>query len=129
MRTVNATPVFPSLVADERTRHIADHRKSMRLCWPDWDGNLSVGAQIECHACIATRADDGSPLYAYTAPCKIVEVVDENTFIVEIDYPPDVLAHAAWLSIYNGVRLRLDICDVWVPVRLLIAQRERSSDE
>ena len=128
-------PFFPAFEAGERelaqiaatterAQRVQEHRESMRICWPDWDQNLSPGAQVECGTCIATRMD-GTVLYAYTAPCKIIEVTDnDETFIVEIDYSADSLKASPWLSRQNGTRLRLDICELWVPVRILQAARE-----
>lgn len=129
-------PFFPSFEAGERelaqvaaetqrAQRVQEHRKSMRVCWPDWDQNLSPGAQVECGTCIATRLD-GTVLYAYTAPCKIIEVTDDNeTFVVEIDYPEQSLKESPWLGEQNGTRLRLDICELWVPVRILLDAREK----
>ncbi len=108
----------------ERARRVQEHRVSMRICWPDWDENLSPGAQVECGTCVATRVD-GTVLYAYTAPCKIIEVTDnDETFIVEIDYSVESLKASPWLGQQNGTRLRLDICELWVPVRSLRRQQE-----
>ena len=135
MTKTNPAPFFPSFeaganeialaaAATERAQRVQEHRESMRVCWPDWDQNLSPGAQIECGTCIATRVD-GSVLYAYTAPCKIIEVTDnDETFIVEIDYSEESLKASPWLRRQNGTRLRLDICELWVPVRILQKQQE-----
>ena len=135
----DATPFFPSFEAGERdlaqvaaetqrAQRVQEHRKSMRICWPDWDQNLSPGAQVECGTCIATRVD-GTVLYAYTAPCKIIEVTDENeTFVVEIDYSEQSLKASPWLGQQNGTRLRLDICELWVPVRILQDAREKQKE-
>jgi hypothetical protein len=132
----DAAPFFPSFEAGERdlaqvaaeterAQRVQEHRKSMRNCWPDWDQDLSPGAQVECGTCIATRVD-GSVLYAYTAPCKIIEVTDDNeTFIVEIDYSEQSLKASPWLRRQNGTKLRLDICELWVPVRILQTAREK----
>ena len=136
MTKTDAAPFFPSFEAGERhlahvaaktqrAQRVQEHRESMRICWPDWDQNLSPGAQVECGTCVATRVD-GTVLYAYTAPCKIIEVTDEDeTFIVEIDYSEESLKTSPWLGQQNGTRLRLDICELWVPVRILQAAREK----
>ena len=135
MTKTDPAPFFPSFEADaneialaaaatERAQQVQEHRKSMRVCWPDWDQNLSAGGHIECGTCIATRLD-GSVLYAYTVPCKIIEVTDnDETFIVEIDYSEESLKASPWFRQQNGTRLRLDICELWVPVRILQAARE-----
>jgi hypothetical protein len=134
MTKTEAAPFFPSFEAGERdlaqvaaetqrAQRVQEHRASMRICWPDWDQNLSPGAQVECGTCVATRVD-GTVLYAYTAPCKIIEVTDEDeTFIVEMDYSEESLKTSPWLGQQNGTRLRLDICELWVPVRILQAAR------
>lgn len=137
---VSQQPMFPTVQAgvaeletrsriEGRARQVQRHRDSMRICWPQWNRDLTVGASIECHSCIATLAEDatlphvqlsaGGGLYMYCAPCTIVEVVDPETFIAVVSYDAAAVKGSPWIGIYNGIKLRLDILDVWVPVRRL----------
>lgn len=128
-RVIYSTPMFPELVSDQRRKRVEDHRRTMRVCWPAWDEDLSVGALINCGSCISNLAEPvtlwgkehgaGSPIYTASVPAKIVEVVDDETFIAAIHYFDDVLARDPWTRYYQGIKLRLDILDVWVPVELV----------
>lgn len=153
-KTKAAAPgLFPSMekefaAADQsraaagRRARVADHLKSMRCCWPEWDGNdgIVVGTRCECGSCIAELAEDfmiqwpdqsppllaGQRCYQYTAPVFIAEVIDPETFIGVVDYPPTSQGH---VTRYNGMRLKLDITDIWPPVRLLIAARHTKEED
>jgi len=124
-RAIQTTPTFPSFVEDKRRQRIEDHKRTMRMCWPNWDGDLSVGAPIDCGSAIAHLAEPvtlwgkemgvGCPFYAMSVPCRILEVVDDETFIAAIDYSPEDLERNAWARHHQGIKLRLDILDVWVP--------------
>ena len=59
------------------------------------------------------------------APCRIESVSpDRLTVIAVVDYD-----RPGWCcDRYNGERLRLDITEVWPPVRMLAAQRHREKE-
>lgn len=122
----------------ERLERVARHIESMLCCWEEWDGNTAivVGTRIEIGSTFSKLAVDapdfpiglqpkvaGAGVYAYMAPCKIVEVINAETFVAEIDYPPDTgVDHCLNM---NGTKLLLDILDVWPPVRLLSLARRQ----
>ena len=103
---------------------------------------VHAGTRIEVANCSATLAEDthlpdfqmcnrkaGETMYAYMAPCRIVEVIDEETWIAEIDYPKGTDSEANRVSVehYNGIKLRLDILDIWAPVKLLSDARRNET--
>jgi hypothetical protein len=125
----------------ERLERVAHHIESMLNCWEEWDGNkaIVVGTRIEIGSTFSKLAVDapnydiglqpkfaGTGVYAYMAPCFITEVRNAETFVAQIDYPPEV-THCRHL---NGTKLLLDILDVWPPVRLLsLARREEDAED
>lgn len=122
---------------EERKQRVRDHRQSMKCCWPQWDGNkqIKIGTRVECASVCNELAADapktcwhialkkGEQHYTYMAPCKIVEVISAETFIAEIDYPPDAGNNCA--EGFNGMKLKLDILDIWPCVHLLMAARDK----
>ena len=110
--------------ANERERQIAQHRETMKACWPEWSGPVAGGdgasGFCEVHACCVHNLTDGRTRYHYMAPCRIKSVsLDGLTLIVVVDYHRPGWAQER----YNGERLRLDITEVWPPVWLLAARR------
>ncbi len=75
-RYPSETALFPSFAeaeadearvrqASERQRYIAQHRETMRVCWPEWtgptaDGNGTSGF-CEVHACCVHNLTHGAP--------------------------------------------------------------------
>ncbi len=110
--------------ADLRQRQLADHRASMKTCWPEWTGPVAGGngtsGFCEVHSCGVHNLTHGETRYHYMAPCRIESVsADGLTVIAVVEYD-----RPGWCQDrYNGQRLRLDLIDVWPPVWLLIAQR------
>lgn len=98
-----------------RREQVAAHRRSLQVCWPEW--TPEVGGRCEPCGAIVHNLTHGMPRYHAGAPCKIIECLpDQETFIVEIDYPPGTVAHC---FAKNGERLRLDITELWAPVGIL----------
>ena len=112
--------------ADERVRQIADHRASMKVCWPEWRGPAAGGGGTsgfcEVNSCVVHNLTYGDTRYHYMAPCRIESVsTDGLTVIAVVEYD-----RPSWCrERYNGERLRLDITEVWPPVWLLGAQRRK----
>lgn len=114
---------------DERVRRVAEHRESMKVCWPEWSGPVAGGSGAggsgasgfcEVHTCGVHSLTHGSSRYHYMAPCRIESVSPDGlTIIAVVDYD-----RPGWCKDrYNGERLRLDITEVWPPVWLLAARR------
>ena len=111
---------------DERVRRVAEHRESMKVCWPEWSGPAAGGSGAsgfcEVHTCGVHSLTHGGSRYHYMAPCRIESVSpDGQTIIVVVEYDRPGWAQDR----YNGERLRLDITEVWPPVWLLAARRRR----
>ena len=127
-------PAFAQAEADatrqqqvsERTRRITGHRETMKMCWPEWDGPAANGSGTsrfcEVHACCVHSLTHNDTRYHYTAPCRIESVSPDGlTVVAVVEYD-----RTGWTQDrYNGERLRLDITEVWPPVRLLLAARSR----
>lgn len=125
-----------------RTRH----RESMACCWEEWEGNngIKIGTRIEVGSCVVPLetpqpitgfvGDDGesgtlSQMYAYCAPCYIAEVISPEEFIAVIDYPERIRDTVPYCYEHNGIRLRLDILDIWPPCGILADARRKAEVE
>ena len=90
----------------------------MKMCWPEWDGPAANGSGTsrfcEVHACCVHSLTHGDTRYHYMAPCRIESVSPDGlTVIAVVEYD-----RPGWTQDrYNGERLRLDITEVWPPVR------------
>ena len=97
---------------------LAHHIKTMRLCWPEWDGP-KIGAKCQVESVIAYNVTHGEARYHYMAPCEIVG--EENgEWIARIEYPEG----SPCAQLYNGEILRLPTTNVWPPVYALGAARK-----
>ena len=121
-------PLFDVLDAAEKARRYQErveaHRRSMRACWPEWEGprvEESVHGRCSVGQCIVFSETHGENLYLYTAPCRILEVGPGMEWVrAVVDYPPDA---ASWVLHHNGTVVRMDITEVWPPTDELWALR------
>lgn len=128
------TELFPAFVqaeaeenecrrAIERENRIREHRACMKCRWSEWDGPVANGpgtsAFCEVGYLLAYSLTHDQRRYHYMAPCRIESVsADGLTIIGVVEYPA-----SSSCSHHNGERLRLDITEIWPPVRLLSEQR------
>lgn len=103
----------------DRIERVASHRKSMKLCWPQWNGpkvdSESVDGYCSVNCAIVHSITHGENRYHYMAPCRIIGIEDNRkTIIAEIQYE-----QGSTCEHYNGELLRLDITEVWAPVYLM----------
>lgn len=109
--------------AARRAAQVEEQKRLWAACWPEWEGPV-VGGRCEVDAVCAYNLTHGEIRYHYMAPCRIEEMVDAETFTVVVDYADDAPEH---VKHHNGERLRLDITEVWAPVRLLIEARRQAT--
>lgn len=102
-----------------------DHIKSMRCCWPEWEGP-EVGGYCSVGECCPYHPDTNeSQGYHYTERCKILEQRDEYTWIVKIDHSNETLDKAPWMERDNGKILVLDLLSIWAPTDDLWKERRK----
>ena len=135
--TDNLTPEFPIFVAEKtakaaaterivRLAAIAAHLRSLDCCWPEWTAVL--GGRCQVGYTIVHSITHNERRYHYMALCIIREIRDGGeTFIVEVDYPPG--AGCDCDKRYNGEMLRLDITEIWAPVRELNEARDAAENQ
>lgn len=128
----DATGFFPAFLAEEEAArndaaakveaaHQQDHWRSLRLCWPDWEGPI-VTTDPEDPAGYCSVNHCGPH---YMAPCRILAVHDGgNRLDVEVAYPRDA---PAWCIADNGTKLTLTGDEIWAPTRLLWARHHAAS--
>ena len=122
-------PLFDALDAEEKARRhqgsIEAHQRSMRACWPEWEGPRvedSVHGRCSVGQCIVFSETDGENRYLYCAPCRILEIGPGMAWVrAVVDYPPDA---APWVLHHNGTVVKMDITEVWPPVAELSAMRK-----
>lgn len=114
-----------------RKEQIERHVASWGYCW-GWSGP-TVGGRGEVNQCISELMPDqdeifdGNPhfcqdknqwprekLYCYMEEVRFIRQIDEYTWEAEIDMQHD---GKPWYK--NGIRLKMDILDIWVPTRQL----------
>lgn len=123
------TPFFDALLLQEkeeqakaeitnRKKQIAEHRRMMKLCWPNWNGpkidSESADGYISVGTCIVYSITHGQKNYHAGAPCRVIGIEDDGeTIIAEIEYKAGCICQH-----YNGELLRLDILEIWPPTHL-----------
>jgi len=104
---------------------IDSHREWFASLMPDdWDGIFREGQRISC-GCWGTLVEDGKTVggfpakagqtfYSQMAPAYIEQVIDQEHFIVVIDYPKgtDNPAHHVLVEHHNGIRLWMELTDI-----------------
>lgn len=111
--------LFAAIEQEERTRRrIADHMRSLRISWPEWNGP-EVGMDASVNECIVFSLTKGREGYYYMAPIRLVGR-DGDAFIAEINYGKEAPRHCRE---QNDERLRLEIWQVWAPWSELLRRR------
>lgn len=87
-----------------------ENLRSMRACWPEWDGP-KVGMRCEVRSTVVHDLTDNDLAYHYCAPV-VLEEHDGEYWIARVDYDKDCWA----AKVYNGRKLRLRMSDIWPPV-------------
>ena len=140
------TDFFPAFIAEEKAKEEvaasvaiseghADHWRSVRTCWPDWEGPIITADDTDpagwCSVgqCVVHSITHCENRYHYCAPCRILEILEDgNTLIVEVRYPTGPDARVSWCAeAYNGERLRLTGSEIWVPVDMMWERRHAAS--
>ena len=106
----------------ERENAIAIHKSLWKACW-DWDGP-KIWQPIEIDTCCVAD-ESGKSHYCYMAPCIIEKEIKKDTWLAVLDYdeswPEDCIEQ-------NGMKLILDVLDIWAPTRILTKQRKNEDD-
>lgn len=103
----------------ERVEH---HRRSRKVCWPEWDGP-AVGEL--CDVCeLIAQQEDGGTIYAYMEQCRLLEERPDGTWLAVIEM--GIVHGKPWYK--DGTRLILGDLDIWPPVRQLAAARRAASN-
>lgn len=108
---------------ESRQRSIQDHLRSLRCCWPEWDGPRA-GGLCSVDGCIAYSLTHRGTRYHMSAPCRLLFQIDEWTWVAVVEYLGDTHCRC-----YTGELLRLDITDIWAPVAHLVAVRREGEGE
>lgn len=104
--------IFDELDRTQHAERIAYHLKSLRLCWPEWDGP-KVGGRCEVDSCVVHSITHNERRYHYMAPCVLLKE-DGEYWTACVDY-----ADGWCKDTYNGELLRLHITEIWAPVHIL----------
>lgn len=118
MTTPNPRSLF-SIIRNRR--RVNEHTRSMRICWPDWEGPRvedSVHGRCQVNSGCCHSITHGGDRYHYMAPVKITEIRPDGSGIGFIDYPAD--CHC---SDMNGEQVLLQPDEIWPPVQEMWAIR------
>ena len=124
------TPMFDFFIKEEAVataqkiihedeEEVKNHRKILKICWPDWDGPLvdyeSIDGYCEVGKPIVHSITDEKNLYCYMAPCRITSISDDGLEVIaEIAYEENSTCYHM-----NGNQLKLHITEVWAPVAMI----------
>ncbi len=103
--------LLSSEVAAVREKAVASMRDSWLACWR-WHGP-QVGGLLEIGSVTVPVADGSGSLYCYMEQARVESI--EGDVIVA------VLEGNAYPGTKDGTRLRLDLLDVWAPVKAIRA--------
>lgn len=104
-------------------QRIEEHRKSLKICWPEWNGPVidsnSIDGYCSVNTCIVYSITHQENRYHYMAPCKIVSISNDGLNIkCEVEYPK-----GSSCEHYNGERLQLHFLEIWAPTSLINKHR------
>jgi hypothetical protein len=94
-----------------------DNLRSMRTCWPEWDGP-KVGMTAQVKSPVVYSITEGEMRY-HAGALVVLEAHDGLYWTARVEYGD----HCPIAPIYNGHRLRLRMMDIWPPVYELREQR------
>lgn len=116
--------VFPKL-PDAADNRFAYNAKSIRCCWPDWEGPKVTAADdpdpagfASCGSGTVFSITNNCDTWHYCAPFKIEKIYPNGTVEGVISYEGDTHCTA-----YNGERIRVPLDCLWPPTGKLWEKR------
>jgi hypothetical protein len=87
-----------------------DHIRDWEEYW-GWDGP-EVGGMVSSDSTFLRRQGEDGNIFAFTAPVRIIEKIDEDSWLGEIHYPAASVERNAVLECSQGVRVIMRNLDI-----------------